>query len=361
MLTYIIPALLPFATAAVSAIIFYPLFIKWSPGLGLVDKPNERKLHIKPVPAIGGMVIVLSLMIAVIFSTPLQQLIINHWALSVSIVVLAATGIIDDRLSLSPGLRFGVQIACALLIAHHGIRLYSFHGLFGIQILPVYVQYIFSVLIMVGITNAFNLIDGIDGLAGGISMVNISVLIFISVLTGAIEWTFLLFPLLGALIVFLKYNWRPAKVFLGDGGSLVFGFIFSALGLSLIKSSEIVNPAYTSLIVVLITACCMIPAIDTLRVFYSRIKSGKSPFSADRNHLHHWLIRHRMMHSEATGKLISLHIIMIIISGLAILTLSIPVVILFQVILVLAYTKFLQLNYYFHRWYRFIKKMEAPL
>jgi UDP-GlcNAc:undecaprenyl-phosphate GlcNAc-1-phosphate transferase len=352
-------SILPFGIAIISALILFPLIIRWSPVLGLVDKPNERKLHSKPIPAIGGMVVVLSLMVAIIFSAPLQSLIINHWAISISIVILAIVGILDDRLSLSPGLRFMVQIACAVLIAYQGTRLYSLHGLFGIYVLPEYVQYFLSVLIMVGVTNAFNLIDGIDGLAGGISLVNISVLVFISILTSSAEWTLLLFPLMGALMVFLKFNWKPAKVFLGDGGSLVLGFIFSALGLSLIKSSELASPSSTSLIVVLITGCCMIPAIDTLRVFYSRIKRGKSPFSADKNHLHHWLIRHRMVHSEATGKLISFHIILVVTSGLAVMTTSIPVVIVFQVLLVLGYTRFLQLNYYFHKWYRFIKKMEA--
>ena len=222
-LLYQLAFTLIFSVAA--AMVLFPLLIKLSPKLGLVDQPDHRKLHLKPIPAIGGFVIVLSLLTVMPFSTPMRDFILSHAATSAAILAMMLIGLFDDRLNLSVKLRLGVQILCAIAIAFDGERITSLHGLLGITQLPLVIQYFLTVFIVTGVTNAFNLIDGIDGLAGSIAIVNIGVLMVMSILVRGFDWLFLLVPFFGALIVFLRYNWRPAKIFMGDSGSLVFGFI----------------------------------------------------------------------------------------------------------------------------------------
>jgi len=347
-------------TLAAAAILF-PVMIKLSPKLGLVDIPNYRKFHRQPVPAIGGLVIVLSIGVVAAFSNPLQAFIGNHLAMVAAIIVMMVTGLVDDRLNLSVKLRLLLQILCACAIGWDGALITSLHGLFGTHELPVIVQYLLTVLVVTGVTNAFNLMDGIDGLAGGMSLINIFMLAVMSIMTPGKGWLFLLLPLCAALVIFLKYNWRPAKIFMGDSGSLVFGLIISTVGINFIREAGDNGSMLTSEFIVLVTGSCMIPVLDAVRVFYSRIKKGKSPFHPDRTHLHHLLTKHYQVHSRATNKIIRLHISILITSFVAAAFLNVYWVIVMQVVGVALYMNFLRMMSYFYRWYRVIKKMElAP-
>lgn len=354
LIAYLAPIL---ATTIISMLIL-PLLIKLSPALKLVDIPNERKLHKFPIPAIGGMVIVISVMITSFIVPSLHTLLGNNMAFAVCLVVLMVTGVVDDRLNISAALRFFIQIVCAIYVAMNDIRLSSLHGIFGIYEIPVAVQYILTVIVITGVTNAFNLIDGIDGLAGSFSVVNLTILSVIALITGQQEWLLLFLPLISALLVFLKYNWRPAKVFMGDGGSLFFGFLTVTSGIMLIEKSYAINNPFSVTFMLMISAAVIIPVIDTVRVFYQRMQKGKSPFAADKNHLHHWLIKHYMVHSQATKKLLSMQIIMIILSVAASRFIDITIVIIAQALFILLYTRLLKFNNLFFRWYRYIKTIE---
>lgn len=356
---YMITDLVPVALFSLGvALILFPVLIKLSPRLGLVDIPDYRKVHRQPIPAIGGLVIGSSFILTVLFSSVLRSFILQHQALVVAMLVLMITGTVDDRCSLPAKIRLLIQLGCAAAVASAGVRLESMHGLLGIYALPVPASWLLTVMIITGVTNAFNLIDGIDGLAGSLSLVNMLLLAVMSLLIHRTGWLQLLLPLIAGLVVFLKYNWRPAKVFMGDSGSLLFGFFIAAMGVYFIKEGQAINLATGKLFTVMVTGYCMIPVLDALRVFYGRIQKGVSPFRADRTHLHHLLLKHHLVHSKATLKLLTMHISLVVLSAAASRFINVPWIILGQAVWVLLFVWVVRIMSLFQRWYRFIKKME---
>jgi UDP-GlcNAc:undecaprenyl-phosphate GlcNAc-1-phosphate transferase len=351
--------LISMAGAAITCRLLMPLIIRYSPVLKLVDKPNERKLHKQPIPAVGGMVMVLSIAITCSYASGMQQLMAYYWPLGLALMALMITGVADDRLNLPASLRFIVQIAAAWFMAQRGIRLHSLHGVLGIHELPVWIQYAFTTVLVVGVTNAFNLLDGIDGLAGGMALINMAALSGLAFASGQSVWLNLTLPALSVLLVFLKYNWRPAKIFMGDGGSLVFGFLLAIMGIELVEKSYALSDSLPPVAIVIVSATLMIPVMDTLRVFYARISKGRSPFSADKNHLHHWLIRHHLLHSQATRRILQFHVLLILVSLLLIQWVNITAVVAMQVAMVAGYSQLLRLSLHFKRWLIFIKRMET--
>ncbi|RYF75947.1 MAG: undecaprenyl/decaprenyl-phosphate alpha-N-acetylglucosaminyl 1-phosphate transferase [Cytophagaceae bacterium] len=337
--------------------ILLPLLIRLSPMIGLVDRPNDRKVHHQSIPAIGGLTIGLAVIGTAFVYVPLQALLSQHTPLAIALLTLLATGVIDDRLNIRASLRLFIQVSCAVAVAHHGIRLTSLHGLFGINELSLVVQYGLTVLILTGMANAFNLIDGIDGLAGSLALINMVVFSALAVFFGQRTWLALLLPVIGALLAFLKYNWRPARLFMGDGGSVVLGFLIAVLGIIFVEGAYHDQSAYAPQVVVLVTASCMIPVLDALRVFANRIRRGQSPFLADKNHMHHWLLKHRLAHSQITVRMAGVHGTLLVLSLLASAVFSISLVVIAQVGFVFAYTGMMQLSHSFLMSYRLVKSL----
>ncbi len=355
-----ISTLLLLAFSAFASILVFNYSIKFSRRLGLVDKPNHRKVHRKPIPVVGGFAIGFSLFLVYAVSHHLQQFVTQHCAIAASLLVLLVMGIFDDKYSLSVKLRLGIELLCAFAVAYSGIRLTSLHGLFGIQHLPVLLQYIVTIFLIVSITNAFNLMDGIDGLVGAVSLVNTVLLSFAFIMLGEYQWLYLMLPLLVSLLVFLSYNWNPAKIFMGDAGSLLLGFLFTASGIFLIEKSFTISAvnATPEAIITLVSACLMIPVMDTIRVFVQRAKQGKSPFAADKTHLHHLFLSLNISHANAAKKILLLHCAIIFSSVLLIQWMSVSSVIMIQVMMSVVYTVLLKfVNNFFH-WFRFIRKYE---
>jgi UDP-GlcNAc:undecaprenyl-phosphate GlcNAc-1-phosphate transferase len=355
---FLLPLLYAVGLTFGAAALLFPVIIKLSPRLGLVDVPNYRKLHRQPVPAIGGFVIVLSLIAASFFSIPMQAFFFTHLLMCAALLVMMITGLFDDRLNLSVKLRLVIQVICAFAIAWGGARINSLHGFLGIHELPEAAQYIVTVFIITGVTNAFNLMDGIDGLAGSMALINVEILCIMSIALHDTSWLFLLLPLGAALVIFLKYNWSPARVFMGDSGSLVLGLVISSVGISFIRQSGDHGTLMTAEFIVMVTGFCIIPVLDAMRVFYYRIKKGGSPFRADRTHLHHLLTNHHLVHSTATSKLLKLHVGMLVCSAVAVPFVSTGWIITGQIIGMVGYVHFLRMMSYFYRWYRVIKNME---
>jgi UDP-N-acetylmuramyl pentapeptide phosphotransferase/UDP-N-acetylglucosamine-1-phosphate transferase len=229
-----------------------------------------------------------------------------------SIAVLFAIGMMDDIKNLSARYKFAIQIAVALLIAFSGVRITSFNGLFGIHELSISAQYTFTVLAITGITNAFNLIDGIDGLAGGLGFMSLIILGIFLTLSGDANTAIIAFSLSGGLLGFLYYNFNPAKIFMGDTGSLVLGFVISVLCIKLIQLNTDVKLSFLPHAPVFVLSIVMIPVFDTLRVFALRIWSGRSPFSPDKNHIHHLLTNNGWSHSFAAKLLCGVHALVLI-------------------------------------------------
>jgi UDP-GlcNAc:undecaprenyl-phosphate/decaprenyl-phosphate GlcNAc-1-phosphate transferase len=227
--------------------------------------------------------------------------------------VLLAIGMMDDLKNLPARYKFAIQIAVALLIAFSGVRITSFNGLFGITELSVSAQYIFTVLAITGITNAFNLIDGIDGLAGGLGFMCLIILGIFLTLSGDSNIAIIAFALGGGLLGFLYYNFNPAKIFMGDTGSLVLGFVIAVLCIRLIQLNIGVKHPVLPHSPVFALSVVAIPVFDTLRVFALRIWSGRSPFSPDKNHIHHLLTNNGWGHSFASKLLCGVHAVVLII------------------------------------------------
>jgi UDP-N-acetylmuramyl pentapeptide phosphotransferase/UDP-N-acetylglucosamine-1-phosphate transferase len=299
-------ALLCFITAFVVTLIAIPPIIHLIKKYRLYDVPNARKEHSTPIPTMGGIAIVAGMMMALFLWFPLTNQ-IAQISFFFSIVVLFALGIMDDLKDLSAKYKFLIQISLATLIALSGIRITSFDGLFGIYELPLSAQYTFTILAITGITNAFNLIDGIDGLAGGIGFMSLITLGLFLTMSGDVNTALIAFALAGALFAFLYFNFNPAKIFMGDTGSLVLGFVVAVLCIRLMQVNVMIPNPIVLNAPVFVLGIVLIPVFDTIRVFSTRIWKGKSPFEADRTHIHHLLTNQGFSHGFAAKLICFLH------------------------------------------------------
>ena len=224
-------ALLCFITAFVITLLTIPPIVTLIKRYKLYDMPNGRKEHKLPVPTMGGIAIMAGMIIALTLWFPFSNE-IGQICFFFSIAVLFGLGIMDDLKDLSAKYKFVVQIGLAALIALAGIRITSFDGLFGINELSLSAQYSFTILAIVGITNAFNLIDGIDGLAGGLAFMSLVTLGLFLTLSGDNNTALIAFALAGAVFAFLYFNFNPAKIFMGDTGSLALGGLIGSVAVA---------------------------------------------------------------------------------------------------------------------------------
>lgn len=304
-------SILAFVTAFVVAMIVMPPLIRVIYRFKLFDVPDRRKEHIAPIPTMGGIASITGMAIgcALWFQFTQDIFVVSFFF---SIAVLLAIGIMDDLKNLPARYKFAIQIAVALLIAFSGVRITSFNGLFGINELPISAQYTFTILAITGITNAFNLIDGIDGLAGGLGFMSLVILGIFLTLSGDGNIALIAFALGGGLLGFLYYNFNPAKIFMGDTGSLVLGFVISVLCIKLIQLNTGIELPILPHAPIFALSVVMIPVFDTLRVFALRIWSGRSPFSPDKNHIHHLLTNNGWSHSIAAKLLSVVHAVVLV-------------------------------------------------
>ncbi|MFN8437681.1 MAG: MraY family glycosyltransferase [Cytophagales bacterium] len=257
----------------------------------LLDEPNGRSMHEISTPRLGGMAIFAGLLSALtLFGTVTPSI---QCMLSGAILIFFI-GLKDDILPVSPVKKFFIQVlATSILLFIGNIRITSFQGFLGIGVINEGISYFFSAIVIIGITNSINLIDGLDGLAG-------SVIVLISSCFGISFFISQNSPLLGLSICliggtigFLRYNFEKANIFMGDSGSLVLGFIIAFLSINFLEM-QIFNAN-----IALIIAFLYIPILDTSRVFGLRILSGTSPFVPDKNHLHH-VLSNKGLNSIAT-------------------------------------------------------------
>ena len=299
-------ALLCFITAFVFTLVTIPPIIALIKKYRLYDMPNHRKSHSSPIPTMGGIAIVGGMMTALSLWLPFTSE-IPQVCFFFSITVLFALGIMDDLKDLSAKYKFVIQVGVAALIALSGIRITSFDGLFGIEDLPLSAQYTFTILAIVGITNAFNLIDGIDGLAGGIGFMSLITLGLILTMSGDNNTALIAFALAGGILAFLYFNFNPARIFMGDTGSLMLGFVTAVLSIRLLQVNLAAVKPVLPHAPVFVLGIVLIPVFDTLRVFAIRIWNGKSPFAADKIHIHHLLTNAGFSHSFAAKLICCLH------------------------------------------------------
>lgn len=293
-------------TSLIIAILLIPVIIEFTKSRNLLDEPDHRKEHQSPIPTLGGIAIFVSILISSLLWLKVELLYELRFIL-LSVSLLFVIGIWDDLKDLSAGKKFIIQIVATLVVASSGIRIESLQGLFGVfELHPIW-QYTLTVLLMVGITNAVNLIDGIDGLAGGVVAINAFIFAMLFALKGNLTFALLSICLCGALVGFLYYNFNPAKIFMGDTGSLVIGFLLAVMAIKYLQLDQLKDG--TTLTIVF--GILILPVFDTLRVFGVRILKGNSPFSPDRNHIHHLLGKTGYNHKQSALIMYAANIIII--------------------------------------------------
>ena len=274
----------------------------------LYDVPDARKVHTMPVPRLGGLsffpVILMSMFLVIGFrlyfwdmdtSSLSFNMLYEYMFLFVGMTLLYLVGVCDDLVGVGYRYKFAVQIAAALLLVLSGNWFDSFGGLFGIYSVPVWVGVPFTVFIVVYITNAINLIDGIDGLASGLCCIALSVLSVIFFLRGQYVYALLAICTLGILMPFWCYNVfgnanRGHKLFMGDAGSLTLGYVISFLIIHMSVTNE-VSPTLSNPYMVIAFSTVLVPLLDVIRVVLHRLREHKNPFLPDKNHFHHKLLR----------------------------------------------------------------------
>ncbi|QNH64221.1 undecaprenyl/decaprenyl-phosphate alpha-N-acetylglucosaminyl 1-phosphate transferase [Hymenobacter sediminicola] len=257
----------------------------------MLDTPNVRTVHESLTPRLGGVAVFAGFMSALtIFadlSNGIQQLLAGC-------IVLFFVGLKDDLVSISVSKKFvGQLLATGIVMIMADVRLTSFQGILGIHELPVGISYAFTFLVIVGITNAINLIDGLDGLAGSIVLIIVSTFGYYFMRYGGASYgnyVFVSVCLIGGMLGFLRYNFHRATIFMGDTGSLVCGFIVSVLTIQFIEMGLKVGQPFGSSAPSVAAGILFVPLFDTLRVFIVRMMAGRSPFAPDKNHVHHRIL-----------------------------------------------------------------------
>jgi UDP-N-acetylmuramyl pentapeptide phosphotransferase/UDP-N-acetylglucosamine-1-phosphate transferase len=303
--------LLSFVTAFIVTLLTIPPLIALINRYKLYDVPNARKLHKSPIPTMGGIAIVIGFGASLLLWLPLRAE-AAQIAFFFALIALTLIGVMDDLKDLAAKYKFAVQIAIAAMIAISGIRITSFNGLFGIHELPVYSQYFFTILAITGITNAFNLVDGIDGLAGGLAFMSLITTGLFLTLSGDVNTALIAFALAGGVLAFLYFNFNPARIFMGDTGSLVLGFTIAVLCVRLLQVNTFAQHPVLPNAPVFVLGIALVPVFDTLRVFAMRTWRGSSPFQADRTHIHHLLTNKGFSHVFAVRVICFIHALVLI-------------------------------------------------
>ena len=278
------------------------------------DLGHFRKSHDHGIPRLGGVAIFVSFTItSLLFCMTDNLLPINY--LLTSCIILFAMGLKDDLSGVNSNTKFLIQfVVCAILVVLGNIRLNNMYGIFGIYELPYLLSVGLSILILLLLINAFNLIDGIDGLAATTGIIVNGTFAALFIYTHQYELAAVSLAMSGAILGFLKFNITPAKIFMGDTGSLLIGLISAVMAIKFMETAKITGSSLPQIYSVpaLTFAILIGPIFDTARVFIIRIASGVSPFNADRNHIHHRMLKLGFNHLQTTIILASINVVSIL-------------------------------------------------
>jgi len=294
-----------------------PMLIKLFHKKSLVDRIGKRKIHENDIPSMGGVGFFAAFAITVLLLSSYEQL-AEHRVELLTISIMFVVGLRDDLIELKPISKLLAQLVPTFFLIYLTNLVFpSLYNFLGIGEIPYWVGVSLSLLTIVGLTNSFNLIDGLDGLAGGLALVGFLAFGTWFYIQGIEYYTLIAFAFAGSLLGFLYFNWQPAKIFMGDTGALVIGFIlaifcirFIEINASLPKATFLkINSVITMAVSILI-----VPIFDTLRVITVRLLRRQSPFSADQNHTHHMLLRLGLTHAQTTLLLVGVNIAFILLA-----------------------------------------------
>lgn len=327
-----------FAVSFLISFLLLPVIVKVFKQWKWYDVPGTHKIHADHVPSMGGVAILIGAILTLLMSLPLQQWIELKYFF-ISTVIVFIIGLRDDLLALTPKQKlFGQFLPVFVLIFLANTRLQSWYGLFGSQIsFNSIVSISISFLTVIIITNAYNLIDGIDGLAGTIGFLAMTFFGIWFCLVGKPSTGLLALCFAGPLLAFLFFNWEPSKIFMGDTGALMIGLILSYFSINFIDENySLPIGHYARFESSVSTAICIliVPVFDTLRVIILRLRKLQSPFRADRNHLHHQFLALGKSHGTATKWIGLINIFFI---GLAIVLKSQPDYVILPIVILICF------------------------
>ena len=317
MLTPYLNIFYSFIFALLICYIAIPKLIRFAQKLKLLDTAGERSSHKVSTPFFGGIAIFNGVICSLLFWSDNFE---NIQFILVSILIVFIVGLIDDLRAISAFKKLIGQILATLVLIFLGdLQIDSMHGVLGVHDLPIWASVSFTIFVVIVITNGFNLIDGIDGLAGGLGLISSLSFGVIAIIIGQVDIALIAFSLSGALVGFLKFNIFPARIFMGDTGSLVVGMILSVLAINCIKYG-LVNENYSlpQIGPLLAISLLAVPLFDSLRVFIVRAINGKGTLTAARDHVHHALIDLGIGHKYTSLILFSVSAIIIVLTYLLI-------------------------------------------
>ncbi len=297
----------------VTVLLLHPQLVKFALLKDIVDKPNARRLNRTPIPVLGGVGVFMGFTTAFCISCAIYKIETSIACLA-AVTMMLCVGLIDDIKDLKPKTKFLAQIvAILILIFFCDMKIDNLHGIFGIHEISNYISIPLTVFACVGLINAINLIDGIDGLSSGYGIAAGSLFCLYGYTHGIHLNTLTAIAMIGALLPFFVYNvfGKKNKMFIGDAGSHFLGIIFCLLTLNTIHSSANIDALSNSGCVAFCLAVMAHPVMDTLRVMTMRICNGNSPFKADKTHLHHAFISCGFSHLKTTLMIILLNLLVV--------------------------------------------------
>lgn len=297
-------------TAVLLSILLFPVLIKVLRDRGIFASQGSRRLHNDQRPSMGGLAIFATATITIFIWTSFSEL-IPYKGLSISLIIMLIIGLRDDLLELTPATKFVSQfVPVVFLVLLQNTRLTSTYTLFAYDFSTPEI-WIVTVLSILVITNSFNLIDGVDGLAGSLGALSLLTFGIWFTLTGTITLAQVALSFIGGIVGFLVYNWSPSKIFMGDTGSLIVGLLCAFMAVTFLNANDTLesgSPYHFGNAVTFAISTLGVPIFDTVRVSIIRVSRLKSPFHADKNHLHHVLLRAGLGHGGTTIALTLLNV-----------------------------------------------------
>ena len=296
LIAYVMLALL---VALVVSFMMTPIVKTFAYKVGAIDVPKDnRRMHKTPIPRLGGLAIFIGFMVSILLFAHITS---EMKSILLGAVIIVVLGIVDDIMALPAMLKFVVQIGAALIPATNGVQILAFSNpnIFSENLYWVLggLSVPFTVLWIVGLTNAVNLIDGLDGLANGVSAISATTMLVIALMASEAQVAIVMAALVGASVGFMPYNLNPAKMFMGDTGATFLGYILATMSIQgLFKYYAVISFVVPFMILGL-------PIFDTAFAFIRRIAHGQSPMHADRSHIHHRLIDMGLNQKQAVATL----------------------------------------------------------
>ena len=296
LIAYVMLALL---VALVVSFMMTPVVKTFAYKVGAIDVPKDnRRMHKTPIPRLGGLAIFIGFMVSILLFAHITS---EMKSILLGAVIIVVLGVVDDIMALPAMLKFVVQIGAALIPATNGVQILAFSNpnIFSENLYWVLggLSVPFTVLWIVGLTNAVNLIDGLDGLANGVSAISATTMLVIALMASEAQVAIVMAALVGASVGFMPYNLNPAKMFMGDTGATFLGYILATMSIQgLFKYYAVISFVVPFMILGL-------PIFDTAFAFIRRIAHGQSPMHADRSHIHHRLIDMGLNQKQAVATL----------------------------------------------------------